>query len=116
LAAKFYHWILTEHKTGRTALDYAQKVRKITSEAIEIFQIGYAPQQDAALANFLVNKKGFNKYELVRAGLVYQKGNRIFDRFAGRLIFPIFDHRDNCVALAGRVLPLAEGSKVNNTA
>ncbi|MDD3648335.1 MAG: CHC2 zinc finger domain-containing protein, partial [Candidatus Dojkabacteria bacterium] len=50
LAAQYYHFILTKHKTGKKGRDYA-KSRKVTARLIEKFNIGYAPRAYTNLIN-----------------------------------------------------------------
>jgi DNA primase len=108
LAAQFYQYILLKHGLGKKALGYLQKERGLTLATIKEFGLGFAPDKSDALFSFLKNKKGISSQDLVTAGLVVQRGRDFFDRFRGRVIFPIFDHRGNAVALAGRVLPGAK--------
>ncbi|MBX4206148.1 DNA primase, partial [Candidatus Microgenomates bacterium] len=108
LAAKFYHYILLNHPSGKEALDYITKKRKLTHETIKTFNIGYAPDIPDTLAKFLINKKKFTSFELERAGLIVYSRGRLFDRFRGRIVFPLDDHRGVCVGLAGRILPSVE--------
>ena len=105
LAAKFYHWVLTNHTSGKKALEYLKKERKLSGEAIETFMLGFAPQNRKALSKFLVEDKKLKVEDLIKAGLVGRGGDGFYDRFAGRIIFPLFDHRGNAVALAGRIMP-----------
>jgi len=80
--------------------------RGLSPATIERFQIGFAPQawdwllRQAAAA-------GLARDELVRAGLAVEREDRSghYDRFRGRVIFPIRDPQGRCVAFGGRVLP-----------
>ena len=105
LAAEFYHWVLLNHPEGKDALKYLTSQRALTPETIEEFKLGFAPERPDALSNFLIKKKGFLPKDLEDAGVsVFVKG-RLIDRFRGRVIFPIHDHRGNPVALGGRITP-----------
>lgn len=104
-ASKFYHYILLKHAAGRPALSYLIKERGLRVNTIKKFQLGYSPEASAAITKFLVGKKGFNNRDLEKAGIVYSKGRDVFDRFRGRVIFPLYDHRGNVSGFAGRVLP-----------
>jgi DNA primase len=100
LAAKYYHYILTNHKAGKIALNYLLETRGISMKNIEEFNLGYAPVLPSALFDFLKKKK-YSPMQIEQAGLVaYGK-----DRFRGRLIFPLYDHLGAVVALAGRIMP-----------
>ncbi len=108
LTAKFYHYVLTKHRAGRAALNYLKKERGMTETAIETFQLGFCPNLPFAARRFLVEKHKIKIDELARAGLVYQKGREAYDRFRGRVIFPLDDHRGNTIGFAGRILPADE--------
>ena len=73
-ASEYYHYLLTEHKLGKKALDYLHG-RGITDDAIETFKLGWAPEGWGNLARYLIAKKGFTAEELVRAGLGGRKSN-----------------------------------------
>jgi DNA primase len=106
LAAKFYNYLLTSHQVGKVALNYLKEERKITEDSIKTFNIGFAPAKNNLLSDFLIKKKKFKVKDLERAGLIFvSKSGNFYDRFNGRIIFPIGDHRGNIIALAGRQLP-----------
>lgn len=110
LASKFYQYILLKHSAGRAALNYLLKQRGLKLNTIKEFQLGYSPDRPGAITKFLLEKKSFTKQELDRAGLTYNKGGAVFDRFRGRVIFPLFDHRGSIVGFAGRLVPQKESS------
>lgn len=116
LAAEFYNYILTSHLLGQKAREYLAD-RKITADSIKLFSLGYAPNSWDSLTNFL-KKKGYRDTDLETAGLVSKSGiGHFFDRFRGRLIFTLRDHRGNVVGFAGRLLdPDAKEAKYINTA
>ncbi len=114
-ATDFYHYILTKSPIGKTALDYL-KNRLITDKIIETFQLGYSPSSWDSLARFLHTKKFLNN-ELVDSGLCIQKqqGGSVYDRFRGRVMFPLKDHRGNTVGFSGRILGGESEAKYVNT-
>lgn len=116
LACEFYNYILTSHPLGQKVRDYLQD-RKISDSSQKLFAIGYAPNSWDSLTNFLV-KKGYTSLDLEVAGLVSKSSlGHPFDRFRGRLIFALKDHRGNVVGFAGRLLdPDAKEAKYINTA
>lgn len=115
LAAEYYHYILLNHKTGKKALDYVLG-RGITRESLEHFKIGYAPASWDELQGFLVKKKGYKPEDLEKTGLVVRGGRGFYDRFRGRLMFTLKDHRGNVAGFAGRVLdPAVKEAKYVNT-
>ncbi len=108
MAAKFYNYVLLNHPDGKEALDYLINKRNINRQTIDQFNLGFAPDNPDMLSRFLIGKKGFNKFDLEKAGLIVFGRGRMFDRFRGRIIFPLFDHANTCVGLAGRILPSIE--------
>ena len=110
LAGRLYQYILLKHPKGKVALDYLKGERGLKLETIEAFQLGFSPDVSGALRQFLVEKKKFSPQDLDKAGLTYSRNGFQQDRFRGRIIFPLFDHRGNTVGFAGRILPSLEKS------
>jgi len=106
-AAKLYHFILTKHPVGKNALQYITN-RGITGKSLETFQVGFSPLNPEGLTRYLVDKKKFNPSEVIQSGLAiassYNPG-KVIDRFRGRIIFPLRDHRENIVGFSGRLVP-----------
>ena len=100
-AARYFHAQLYS-PAGAEGLAYAQK-RGMTKGTLTTFGIGFAPDTWSGLTDAM-KKKGYTDQELMDAGLVSQKGNRIFDRFRNRLMFPIIDVRGNIIGFGGRVM------------
>lgn len=105
LIARFYHYILLNHEVGKKALSYLTIDRGITRESIETFYLGFAPDAPLAFKKYLIDKKGVSLKDLETVGVVYSSGRGAFDRFRGRVIFPLCDHRGNTIGFAGRILP-----------
>lgn len=108
LANHFYHYLLLNHTAGRLALNYLKKMRGLKVDTIKKFQLGYSPDTPLALKKYLIDKKKIRSDDLVRVGIIYKSGHGVFDRFRGRVIFPLHDHRGNVAGFAGRLMP---GSK-----
>ncbi|MEK7497403.1 MAG: DNA primase [Patescibacteria group bacterium] len=108
LAARFYNYILLNLPVGKEALSYLMEERGLKMDTIKTFGIGFAPDKDDALFSFLSGKKKINPKELEISGLAVGARGKHFDRFKGRIIFPIADARGNTIALAGRILPKYE--------
>jgi len=103
LTSEYFNYILYDTKYGKNALEYI-KSRKINLNISKKFGLGYAPQSWDSLYKFLMKKK-FTDFELFEAGLVVKGRNSgFYDRFRGRLIFPIKDARGNIIAFSGRLL------------
>ncbi len=103
LAAEFFQYILNKTSYGKKALEYLE-ARKIHPKIAKKFQLGYAPQSWNSLSQFLSRKK-YQIREMLEGGLIVRsdKGS-YYDRFRGRLIFPIKDVRGNVIGFSGRVL------------
>jgi DNA primase len=101
--AKLYHYVLTETPYGQEAMKYLHK-RGISSQTIAEFQIGFAPDSWDFLTQIL-KKNGFSLDLMVEAGLLAKSetGN-IFDRFRGRVMFPIHDSQGGVIGFGGRSL------------
>ena len=100
-AARYFHAQLYS-PAGAEGLAYAQK-RGMPKAILTTFGIGFAPNTWSGLTDAM-KKKGYTDQELIDTGLVSQKGNRIFDRFRNRLMFPIIDVRGNIIGFGGRVM------------
>lgn len=111
LSAKYYNHILTNEKIGENARKYL-KDRELTEKTIEEWQIGYSLDSWDNLFNFL-KKRGFSEEEIFEAGMTTKKqnGSGYFDRFRGRIMFPISDVNGNVVAFTSRVSPEKEATE-----
>ena len=100
-AARFFNAQLYQ-PAGERGLAYAQR-RGMPKSTLTKFGIGFAPDAWTALTDAM-RRKGYTDQELIDAGLVSQKGDRIYDRFRNRLMFPIIDVRGNVIGFGGRVM------------
>lgn len=101
----FYEYVLLNHPQGKKILDYLYKDRGLSEETVKKFQIGYSPENYDALEKYLTQKKKYKFIELEKAGILIGREARSFDRFRGRVTFPLFDHRGLVVGFSGRILP-----------
>lgn len=101
-AARYYFSNLIKDKNY--GYEYLRK-RGLDDKIIKKFGLGYAPKAWTNLMDYLISK-GYDKNTLVECGLVTYKenGNKYYDRFINRVIFPIFDYRGNVIGFGGRVL------------
>ena len=77
--------------------------RGLTEKTIRQFRIGYVPDEWNLLYNEL--KQSFDEKDILESGLVIKNENgRVYDRFRGRVMFPIFDSAGKVIAFTGRVL------------
>jgi len=117
LASEYYHYLLTKHPAGKSALDYILG-RGISRESLAQFKLGYSPNLWEALQDYLVKKKRYPADDLEKAGLVIKSEKRrgYYDRFRGRLMFTLRDQRGSVAGFAGRTLdPKQEEAKYINT-
>jgi len=114
LAAGFYHWGLTESKTGAKARAYLEN-RGIKAQAIKSYNLGYAqPGWDSFLK--YAGKKGYKPGILLEAGLILErsKSDGYYDRFRDRLIIPVCDSRGRIIAFGARVFDDSKPKYVNS--
>lgn len=104
-ALRFYNYLLLEHPVGKRALDYLLENRGLKIDTIKEFQLGYSPESSYSLKKYLIDKRKFTLSEVERAGIGIIRGQSLYDRFNGRIIFPLFDHRGNSIGFSGRILP-----------
>jgi DNA primase len=101
-AAKFYQKFLWESKEGQNARDYLAK-RGLSREICEAYRVGMSPPEWRGL-HARAAKEGFTDRELEDAGLLVRQSGKTYDRFRGRLMFPLVDHRGRVVGFGGRTL------------
>jgi len=104
-AAHFYSYVLLKHPVGKQALNYLLEKRELDINTIKVFKLGFSPDRPLALKKYLIDKNKFTLDELEKAGITYLSSGRAYDRFRGRIIFPLNDNRGNIVGFAGRILP-----------
>lgn len=114
---KFYEDMLWNSNDGAKVLDYLRN-RGLTDESIKLFRVGFAPDSFDKTHTYL-NNKGYTKKLLVSAGLAMTKETtmeKVYDRFRGRLMFPIRDNLGRIVAFGGRALSKEQEPKYLNSA
>jgi DNA primase len=101
---------------GRSGLSYLRG-RGLTDETIARFRLGFAPDSRGALKSALM-KQGLPESLLVEAGLLIRppedNPGPTYDRFRGRVMFPIADRRGRVIAFGGRVLGEGEPKYLNS--
>jgi len=98
---------------ARAAREYIEG-RGISEETRRKFRLGYAPDSWDALSAYL-KKKGASALQIERSGLVVKKdAGGFYDRFRGRLIFPVLDAQGRPVAFGGRVMATGEPKYLNS--
>jgi len=108
-ATKFFEGQLTFHKEAVAYL----RDRGITEKTQKYFRIGYVPDEWERLRNYLASK-GMTDESMLKAGLVKEpedetkersKARRYYDRFRGRIMFPLADASGRVIAFSGRLFP-----------
>ena len=102
-AARFFHSQLYA-PIGQEALNYALG-RGMSKSILTTFGVGYAPDSWDSMVKTM-RAKGYTDEELKDSGLVTvsRKNGALFDRFRGRLMFPIIDVRGNVIGFGGRII------------
>jgi len=95
---------LANEAAGQIARDYLVR-RGVSSEAINFFRLGYAPDMWEDTVNW-AKSKSFELAIVEQAGLILRKEGtqNFYDRFRGRLVFPICDEQGRVIGFSGRIL------------
>ncbi|MDO1605456.1 DNA primase [Lactobacillus sp. YT155] len=102
-AQTFYQHVLLRTTTGETALKYLQE-RQLSEDTIETYKIGFAPDGNNLLLSFF-KEKNISEDLLRKSGLFSENDTgELFDRFRGRIMFPIRDQNGRVIAFSGRIL------------
>lgn len=102
-AAKYFAKLLFEDTNGRNiGLSYFRE-REFTDTTIEKFQLGYCLDQWDAFTKAAL-KQTYQKQYLVQTGLSIEKEDKLFDRFKGRVMFPIHNLSGRVIGFGGRIL------------
>ena len=70
---------------------------------INRFQLGYCPNSGSVFTDYAI-KNGYNKDLLIKVGLTGSYENRLYDRYQGRVIFPIHNLTGKVIGFGGRIL------------
>ncbi len=111
ISRKFYHKFLMESPQALLARQYLEK-RGLDTSTIEEWQVGASPDAWDGLLNVL-KKQGYREQEILKSGMIIynQQRNSYYDRFRGRIMFPINDINANIVAFTARVSPEKEATE-----
>jgi DNA primase len=115
-ATEFWQAQLQENNSAaKAAREYLEK-RGLTEETQNTFRLGYAPDSWDALNSYLIHEKGAGESQLELAGLVKrgEAKNNVYDRFRGRVIFPVLDVNGKAVAFGGRIMDTGEPKYLNS--
>ena len=122
-AAKYYEQQLRA-SAGRAGLDYFKR-RGLSDDTMRRFRLGFAPDNRTGLKAAL-EKAGIPEAISIEAGLLIKPpkdegpssrtgdGGHAYDRFRGRVMFPILDRRGQAIAFGGRILDQGEPKYLNS--
>lgn len=116
LATTFYEGQLWNTENGAKVLEYLRR-RGLNDATIKLFHLGFAPDDYEATHTMLL-KEGFSRKLLVASGLSQSREttlDSVYDRFRGRLMFPISDSLGRIVAFGGRALAQGQEPKYLNS-
>ena len=82
--------------------------RGLKDETIKEWRLGFVADEWNSLGNFL-KTKGFSDADMEKAGLVKKGNNGFYDRFRGRIVFPLFDSAGRVIGFSGRIFKDKEG-------
>jgi DNA primase len=103
-AGKYFRDVLHNYPEGQAVGISYFRERGIRDDMIERFQLGYSPERRDAFTSYAV-KAGYKLEYLVKTGLTIQhEGGNPFDRFAGRVMFPIHSLSGKVIGFGGRIL------------
>ena len=112
-ALEWWEKQLESSAEAKIARDYLKR-REITEETRQTFRLGYAPDSWDALSIYL-RQKGATQEQIDKSGLVVKKEEGgSYDRFRGRLIFPVMDIQGRPIAFGGRTLKDEDAKYINS--
>ena len=114
LSVRFYQRSLSSAK-GARALEYI-KSRKLTSEIIDEFELGFAPNSRTELFDYL-SDKNIPEQHIIDTGMCLRPddGGAAYDRFRDRIMYPIRDSQGRCIAFGGRAMSQNARAKYLNS-
>jgi DNA primase len=104
-AKKYFNYVLFKSKNGLPSLDYL-KGRGFAEEILNEFEVGFSLDSWDSLSNFAI-KRGYTSEELIQSGLAIKGksgGIGVYDRFRGRIMFPISDIVGKTIGFGGRII------------
>lgn len=106
LSCRFFEKQLSASALGEAVKQYLLS-RGINEESIKAWRLGWAPDSWQGLSDFLVGR-GYSREEVEKAGLAIKREGKFYDRFRGRIMFPIFDLNSQVIGFGGRVFQNSE--------
>ena len=116
LAANYYHSLFHDSEAGLAARNYL-KGRYFTGEILDKYKIGWASPGWRGLINHFHKIGTLSRKIVLQSGLVIEKedGSNVYDRFRGRVIFPIKDLHGSVIGFGGRAIADGDNPKYLNS-
>ena len=116
LATNYFQSLFKESEKGLAARDYL-KGRHFAGEILDQYKIGWAIPEWRGLTNHLRKTSNLSRKTVLQSGLVIEKeeGSSIYDRFRGRVIFPIQDAHGSVIGFGGRAISESDQPKYLNS-
>lgn len=112
-AAVYFNAVLLNQPGGQIGREYIER-RGISPEMVEAFQLGYSLDEWGRLLRYLTDRRGYDPDEIAAAGLaIHHETRGYYDRFRGRLMFPIRDARGRVISFGGRAIGDAQPKYMN---
>ncbi|MBL4602310.1 MAG: DNA primase, partial [Emcibacteraceae bacterium] len=112
------HWFESQlmAQVGREGLSYIQK-RGLNKNTVKKFRLGFSPNDKSALKTSMLARPEFDEAMLIESGMLIKPddGGDSYDRFRGRIMFPITDRQGRVVAFGGRALSKTAKAKYLNS-
>lgn len=115
-AARFFRSCLFDEKYGKEGMAYLRGERRLSTETIRRFGLGFSPNSFGMLTEHM-HKKGYKDEELIAGFLCgrSQKTGGSYDYFRNRVMFPIIDVSGNVIAFGGRVMDDSKPKYLNSS-
>ena len=110
----FYSYNL-KNSSNKEAYEYI-KNRGLEDKYLDEYRVGYAPYESEKTIKFL-KAKGYSNDDILNSGVGIEANGTIYDRYNGRLVFPLFDTYNRIIGFSARKLPSSkdEAKYVNTT-
>ena len=109
----FYSYNL-KNGIDKEAYEYISK-RGLDDKYLDEYRVGYAPSDSEKTIKYL-KAKGYSIDDIINAGVGVEARGSLFDRYSGRLVFPLFDTLNRVIGFSARKLPSSkEEAKYVNT-
>jgi len=115
-ATRYFQSLLKNPEGGLNARNYLDS-RHFDAEILDRYRVGWSTPTWRGLLNHVQQKSSVTQEQLVQSGLVIQKedGSNVYDRFRGRVIFPIKDLHGNIIGFGGRSIAEEDQPKYLNS-